>query len=325
MKHTFILSDESNVNSYGYRVLTDGIDISQYMRNPVVLFMHERGNRGDEVIGRTLSLRKEGGKLIGEIEFDEGDELSKKIAGKVERGFVRMASIHADITESSTSPEHLLPGQTYETVTKCNLVELSIVDIGGNNNALKLSKNGQPVTLKLIDKPKNNMKIEHIRLALALGADAGEDQITNAISGLKTNVAELTKKNEALTARLAKLHTDEASGIVDMAVKLGLIHADFKDTMLKAFDGDYDAQKAKLSKMIADIQKDGAQGEVQDAVKRVVLGAKGKKNPAENVDLSYDDLQKNNPEELRRLRDDEPAVYARLAKEYGEGKKAAKV
>ena len=168
------------------------------------------------------------------------------------------------------------------------------------------------------------MKIEHIALALALGANADEQQITTAIGGLKDNVATLTKEKEALEAKLAKLHTDEATALVDKAVKLSLINEGLKDTVLKSFETDFDAQKAQLSKMIEDAEKDGAQNEGQETVKRVVLGAKGKKNPAENVELCFDDLQKNNPEELRRIRDEEPATYAKLAKAYGEGKKAVK-
>jgi len=31
------------LNSYGYRVLTDGVDITQYERNPILLYMHNRG------------------------------------------------------------------------------------------------------------------------------------------------------------------------------------------------------------------------------------------------------------------------------------------
>lgn len=44
---TFVISDES-VNSYGKVILTDGIDISQFERNPVMLYMHERAT----VVGR---------------------------------------------------------------------------------------------------------------------------------------------------------------------------------------------------------------------------------------------------------------------------------
>lgn len=80
MTHTFIVNTE-NVNEYGYRVLTDGIDYNQYMRNPVVLFMHDRYNsqdRGSEVIGRVVKMYKKDAQLVAEIEFDEKDAFAKK-------------------------------------------------------------------------------------------------------------------------------------------------------------------------------------------------------------------------------------------------------
>lgn len=42
MAKRIIISDES-VNCYGTWVKTDGVDISQYERNPVLLWMHWRG------------------------------------------------------------------------------------------------------------------------------------------------------------------------------------------------------------------------------------------------------------------------------------------
>ena len=33
----------SSLNCYGTRVLTSGVDLEQYKRNPVLLYMHKRG------------------------------------------------------------------------------------------------------------------------------------------------------------------------------------------------------------------------------------------------------------------------------------------
>ena len=147
MTYDFIINTE-NVNEFYYRVLTDGIDYTQYMRNPVVLFMHEREfqkkdeKKGTAVIGRCIKLWKKGTDLVATIEFDMDDEFAATIAGKVERGFIRMASMYADVKATTTDPELVLPGQLYETVTKCKLVEISIVDIGGNDGAIRLPRDG---------------------------------------------------------------------------------------------------------------------------------------------------------------------------------------
>ena len=41
------------INCYGTRVLTSGLDISQYEKNPVLLYMHQRGT----VIGRVKNIK----------------------------------------------------------------------------------------------------------------------------------------------------------------------------------------------------------------------------------------------------------------------------
>ena len=67
------ISNDS-LNSYGSRVLTSGMSVEQYCRNPVLLYMHQRGN----VIGYVKDLRVEDGEVTGELVFDEATDLSKR-------------------------------------------------------------------------------------------------------------------------------------------------------------------------------------------------------------------------------------------------------
>ena len=320
MKHQFIINTE-NVNSYGYRILTDGIDYKQYMRNPVVLFMHERGvnaYKGSEVIGRCTRLYKEGTTLIAEVEFDEQDDFAKKIAGKVERGYIRMASMFAEIKEVSTEPQHLLEGQVYETVTACKLVEISIVDIGGNDNALKLSKDGKPFQLKkIVTNTSNNMDIKVIALALGMGENVKEEAVLSALHNLKTAKEKAEAEIVALKKTITATRTAEATTLVDKAISLGLIPEALKKSQLKQFEADFDGQKAVLSKLVADKEAENTQQEKANTVREVVLGAGAK--PTSTADESFDYLQKKNPAKLRLIRDKEPEEYARLAKEYANG------
>ena len=127
------------VNCYGSRVLTSGIDLSQFERNPLLLWMHRRSfEEGAMPIGRIENLRIDGDRLIGTPVFDSEDEFAQKIARKWENGFLRMASAGLIIVETSDAPEHLLQGQRRATITRSRLEEVSIVDIGGNDEALQL-------------------------------------------------------------------------------------------------------------------------------------------------------------------------------------------
>ncbi len=320
--YDFIVNTE-NVNSYGYRVLTDGIDTEQYMRNPVVLYGHNRrlhNPQGDEVIGRVVNLRKEKKQLIATVEFDEKDEFAKKIAGKVERGYIRMASLYAEVIEASMAEEYLLPNQTYETVTKCKMVELSIVDIGGNDDALRLSKDGKPVKLNKIKPIENkNMELTTIALALGMSNNASEPAVLQEIKDLKLAKETAEKKNISLQKRVDEVEQSERTALIDKAVQLGLLPEEMKEMTETAFKSDHDGQKAILTKLIALKEKDMQENGNQQAVRDIVLN-KGKKT-TENVELSFDYLQKHNVVELRRIAKEEPEKYAQLVNEYKAGKR----
>ena len=136
------ISNDS-INSYGTRILTSGLDISQYERNPVLLYMHQRGT----VIGLVKNIKKENNEVTGELEFDEATELSRQLKMQYEKGSIRMVSIGADVLELSEDKDLMLAGQTAPTVTKSKLFEVSLVDIGANDDAITLRKDGKVLTL----------------------------------------------------------------------------------------------------------------------------------------------------------------------------------
>ena len=136
------ISNDS-LNSYGTRVLTAGMNVEQYCRNPVLLYMHERGN----VIGYVKDIKVENNEVTGELVFDEATELSKRCKKQFEFGSLKMVSAGLDIIEMSEDSAHLVAGQTSPTITKSKLFEVSVVDIGANDDALVLKKDGKRITL----------------------------------------------------------------------------------------------------------------------------------------------------------------------------------
>ena len=323
MTHDFIINTES-VNGYFYRILTDGIDYSQYERNPVVLYLHDRENyknKGTEVIGRCIKLFKRDKQLIATIEFDENEPFAKTIADKVAGGFIRMASMYADVIAASSEPEFVLPGQLYETVTKCKLIEISIVPIGGNDDALKLSKNGQSVKLNKLNIKKENMsELKTIALALGKSADASEVVILDSITTIKLAKEEAEKKVIELQAQIQGINTTSATTLVDKAVQLGLIPETLKASQVKAFDGDFESQTVILTKLIADKEAANTQAGSVDKIKEVVLNGKATVlGGTTDGQETFDYLQKHDAVKLSKIREDQPAKYAELAKAYQAG------
>lgn len=209
------------LNCFGTRVLTEGMDLVQYERNPVLLYMHERGL----VIGYMKDVRVEGDSVTGEPVFDEASDLSVRCKRQWEFGSLKMVSAGLDIVETSDAPEHLVEGQTRPTVTKSKLLEVSVVDIGANDDALVLQKDGVRLTLgkdcggllpllhsinfnnNNIQKPKT-MDQEKLALELGLPKEADEAAINAALSKLKADgAAAETLRQERDTLRAARIET----------------------------------------------------------------------------------------------------------------------
>lgn len=231
----------SALNSYGSRVLTSGIDLEQYKRNPVLLWMHRRYGREDVPIGRIDNIRVEGDKVIGTPVFDERDEFAAKIKHKWENGFLKMVSAGLTIIELSDAPEHLLPGQTRMTISRSKLDEVSIVDIGANDDALQLySPSGTVITLSagqesadiplLLNKqeidinnqPKPKSMNKELLLALGLSEGATEEQAIQAAKDLAAKVS----ASETLQLSLVE-------GEVKEAIRLGKLPADKEQHFLQ--------------------------------------------------------------------------------------------
>lgn len=241
----------SSVNSYGTRVLTNGLDISQYERNPVLLYMHERGT----VIGYMKDLRLEGDELTGEPVFDEASELSQRCKKQWDFGSLRMVSIGIDIIETSESPEHILQGQSRPTITKSKLDEVSVVDIGANDDAIVLKKDGRRLINENINevlhlmKPNNNqqkskeMKLNEIALLLGLPETADETKVKESISSmmeLRSALEAATKEVETLSAQIATLKEEKEAmelagitGAVDKAIAERRIEASKKEQFVE--------------------------------------------------------------------------------------------
>lgn len=171
-KNSFIVSDETK-NSFGMVIKTDGIDIEAFIKNPVMLYMHERKS----VVGRWENLRKEGTKLIADAVFDDTTELGKSVKAQVEKGFLRSASIGIQIIE-----EQDING--VRTVTKSILNEISIVDIPSNKNALKLCNIGGNRYLRLQMPQKIKSLRKELISMLELDESATDEDIINAIQEL---------------------------------------------------------------------------------------------------------------------------------------------
>jgi hypothetical protein len=310
MAKDFIINT-NGINSLGARVLTSGIDTVQFQKNPVLLYMHRRG-WDNTPIGRVENVRVEGDELRGTPVFDTKDPFAAEIGRKWEEGFLRMCSACVEPVELSTAPGHLLPGQTRSTVTRSKLVEVSIVDIGANDDALQLCEPGGKLLqlaagvendfLPLLhaDTPpagadtndnnnqKPNLQMKNILLALGLPETATEADAVTTITAL-----------QGKAGRVEALELSRIEQAVDAAIAQHRATADKRETLITlGKTSGFDSLKPVLD-MLTPARKPS------DVISPASGGA------APPVTLSYGQMTE---EQLQKLQKDNPDEFIRLYK-----------
>jgi HK97 family phage prohead protease len=311
MKRVVITTEA--VNSYGTRVLTAGIDLGQYEKNPVLLYMHRRG----EVIGVMKDLRIEGDRLTGEPDFDEASELSRRCKAQWEKGSLKMVSVGIDILATSDAAEDVVVGQTTATITRSRLFEVSVVDIGANDEAMVLTRAGKIITLgqggenplpglteasnSKLNNQKTAMELKEVAQMVGLPETADEQAVKSRLETMKQAEAE----KEALLQEKEKMEAQRVTELVDGAIAAGKILATSRERFVQ-LGGIMGSQH--LAEALESI-----------VTQRPSLTAQLSHEPAEAAQTSaYKSLHDVPAEELMTLRKEQPKEYARLYKaEYG--------
>lgn len=301
------ISNDS-LNSYGFRVLTSGLDVAQYNRNPVLLYMHERGN----VVGYVKDLKVENNEVTGELMFDCASELSQRCKKQFEFGSLRMVSAGLEIIEMSEDKDLLVAGQTRPTITKSKLFEVSIADVGANDDALVLQRNGKMITLGRdgdCDLPllNNNNKqkteeMENKTIALQLGLP--ETATDAEISAKLTELNALKEQNVSLQKEKESLTLVNITNLVTQAIAEKRLEEKDKD------------QFVELGKKIGAEELEKTLKAMHPAVKlSSVLGHQGGTPAGEQ---KFTKLSEVPADQIAVLRSENPEEYKRLYKaEYG--------
>jgi hypothetical protein len=244
----FVFNDETMENSYGFSIVTEGIDLTRFAKNPVMLSDHYNSNWN--VMGKWYDFAKEGSVLSGYPEFDKEDQYAAELAGKVERGFINACSMGIIFDRVNLI---LVEGKL--VLTKCELVEVSIVPVPSNANSVRLfnldgkpmeEKELQELTLSVIPgiiNPELNLNIDNMKKIIlsvaALMALGFKDQPTDGLdaSDVEAKVLELAGKltkaeteNETLklAAKTAKEAQEAAAKLaIEKKVKLAITEGKF--------------------------------------------------------------------------------------------------
>lgn len=311
----FILNDETKVNQYGFRVKNQGLRLGRFRANPVILDSHKEGN--EAVIGRWVNIQIEGHLLTAEAEFDEQDPNAQIIASKVERGFLKGASLGLDPFNMNNFV--YAPDEVYDLV-EAEVLEASIVAIPNNANALvKLYASSQNSLRELMDKEvnsillmasdktnfKTNNPMKKINLTLPAVAALGlpENTLEHNVEDVNAKIIELKSKLDKAEQKAngyerlekekkAKLSADT----VDADIKLGKIDATEREGFIKLHSEFPDLYKSTVTNKPA----------INNLSSQV-------NNPVSATEVkTFDDFEKLDLSAQLAFKEQNPEAYAKL-------------
>ena len=275
----FILSDSTHANSYGFRTSLEGLDLTRFRSNPVMLYAHD----DEKVIGRWENIGLEDGQLTADAVFDTDDADAAKIAGKVERGFLKGCSIGMIVNEM-----HEVGGEVVATVSE--LLEASICAVPADANAIALYDRNRrrlsdgDIRKMLLKFDLNNVqtmdkqnqqaeqpKIEELTQANQTLTTANET-LTIQLETERKNVADRDKRIADLEAQVAQMEHERIESYLKAAAESGRIEQSEIEHYMKLAEADFDAVKAILDARSNKPQTrlsavtDGAKAEISAAV-----------------------------------------------------------
>jgi HK97 family phage major capsid protein len=288
----------NDVDRHGEVVDIEGIDLSNYEKNPVVMWAHDYNL---PPIGKTLEVKKEkmGKKMVLKtvMEFaTEISDLAKEVYSLYKGGFLNAFSIGFMPKETD--------GDTY---TKSELLEYSAVAIPANPNALLLAK-AKGLDINILDLYTNSMNKQILEKELG-------DLTLKEVSEIKAHASELTAEQKEKFAEV-------------------LVEKDANSELLSQIDSKLSSLKDELKKELDPVEVKDIKGNVKDVNKATMSEEKHSKEELFKmyvVGLAQGDLSKyksamNTDDDSALLPPGEfVAEVERLEEELGVARKFANV
>lgn len=331
-KRKFILSDSNSINSKGFRVDVNGIDLRRFTANPVMFYEHDP----ERVIGKWDAIEKAGGKLIALPVFDKDDDEALSIAGKVERGFINGASVGLIVKDMEE-----IDG--VDVVTHSELIEASIVSVPADAGAVQLYnekmeclsidsiKLNMNKKKRLNDEGKTDFKALYSEICEALGLtpDTEIDEVLQTIDKLMQPKVENEIKEAlrlGIISKTERPYYEQLSrkGNADVIDLLSLRKREYEKTENRKIGELFRLHNEKICTYLGvdgweDIRKlgyDSAKRIVDCLPERMRLSQMTVQKGSNDVcDLDW--YRKNDPKAL----ENDPELFKRLSREKRQAKK----
>lgn len=296
----FVLSNGQSKNTKGFKVAINGIRMERFALNPVMLSEHDP----KLVIGRWENWEKANNQLTANPVFDLDDPVGKEVARKVDKNFLRCASIGIIPIKLELIDDEFV-------MTECELMEASIVSIPSDSGAVRLYNDQlEELTFEEVKvnfnffnnntKKQKEMAETTIKLSqktvesLKLDADYTAKDVELA-------VAEKDRKIATLKAEKATMEQNRQAEFLSNAVKAGKITEAERLSYAKLCEkGCFDEVKA-----IVENKPEQASDTLADKVAKTTL-------TAGREDWNYLKWMKDDPKGLAKIKAENPKEFERL-------------
>ena len=214
--YNYCLTDENTGTNYnGFKIMVNGIDCNQFIKNPVGLYEHDTM----KVIGKWNNLVNNGKSLTADFCWDEDDEEAMKIKAKVDKGLINGSSVGIKMDEYSYDEEN-----NCVNVLKSTLLEASIVALPADKNAMKFYVDDELLTQDKLDYIKNSLKSNKVNMDTKIEGSIVEDIKNFVENNTEPNQEEelqiIKGIDEIVTPEIPEIPEIEEPKIIENSVKV---------------------------------------------------------------------------------------------------------
>ncbi len=305
----FVICDNT-LNRYRWRLLVEGIDLEGFLKNPVACVQHDTWKMP---VGRWENVRVENGELRGTCVFDPNDEEAVKLYWKYKDGYMNAVSLHIRPLEESDDAVVLVEGQKYPTVVKSELIEVSLVTVPGQKNAVKLmNDDGSDYTLGILNPEA---------AAGMLAENKNSNNMSKEPEKPASGAGELEEQNRTLQMQLEESRKLNAKNLVALHVQRGVVGEGEVEHLEKLALLSYsDVEKMLSAREVPAVPaaKEDPKGDQGKELAAQLQELQGSPAGAEDERKDWDYLEwtKKDPRGLSAMEQNEPDRFKKLCADF---------
>jgi hypothetical protein len=270
-----------------------------------MLYLHEQEN----LIGRWDNLRVDGTKLLADEIFDTEDPEAMILSGKVDRGFLKGASMGISIKDAELKN---FPGLgLVPAVTKWELMEASLAPVPSGQTCLRLyndkgelitSKEAIKLSIDSIINKNDNLLMDKIMLTAEAATCLSVSKEID-ITALNAAIMALAASRDEAVTELKNHNETRAKELVEGAIKEGRLTAEKRESFEKLAISDF----KQASDLIGSLP---VKQNFSDKV------GTSKKDAGTREGWDYLKWAKEDPSGLAKMQRDNPSEFAELKASY---------